>query len=62
VRQTEEEKKFTEIAFQEVKKMLVYCFKKKDLEIEVDMFGSTTNDLALRGSSDLDVCIKIINS
>ena len=29
------------------------------MEVKVDMFGSTSSDLALRGSSDLDLCITL---
>ena len=29
------------------------------MEVTVDMFGSTASELALRGSSDLDICITL---
>lgn len=40
--------------------MLVHQFKvRRALDVEVGMYGSTSNRLALRGSSDLDISIKI---
>jgi DNA polymerase sigma len=59
IRQTEEERNFTMVVLEEVTKLITKGFAKLGMDVKVDMFGSTSSDLALRGSSDLDLCITL---
>jgi DNA polymerase sigma len=61
IKQTEQEIKFTQVVFKEIQNMISHQFKlRKGFEVDVGMYGSTFNGLALRGSSDLDISVKII--